>query len=136
MHRYIEKPTKLSDSTLLPKGAWVTVAATPAKDASVWSEPDTFDGLRFYNLRQQAGSESRYQLTTTSSEQIGFGVGRHACPGRFFASHELKILLAHLILKFDWKLSDGEQGRPKSLEIGTEMMPNRNVVLWRKSREV
>ncbi|OKL62743.1 hypothetical protein UA08_01139 [Talaromyces atroroseus] len=136
MHRYVEKPTKLSDNTLLPKGAWVTIAATPAKDANIWTEPDTFDGLRFYNLRQQAGNESRYQLTTTSSEQIGFGVGRHACPGRFFASHELKFLLAQLIVKFDWKLSDSEQGRPKSLEIGTEMMPNRNVVLLRKSRQI
>jgi cytochrome P450 len=136
MHRYIEKPTKLSDSTLLPKGAWVTVAATPAKDPNIWSEPDRFDGLRFYNLRQQAGNESRYQLTTIHAEQIGFGVGRHACPGRFFAAHELKILIAQLISAFDWKLSDLEKGRPKPLEIGTEMMPNRNVVLLRKSRQL
>lgn len=133
MHRYIEKPTKLSDNTILPKGAWVTVAATPAKDPSIWSQPDTFDGYRSYNLRQQVGNENRYQLTTTNAEQIGFGVGRHACPGRFFAAHELKILIAQLILQFDWKLRDGEE-RPKQLVIGTEIMPNRNVVLLRRSR--
>ena len=147
MHRYIEKPTKLSDGSRLPKGAWVTVAATPAKDPNIWSQPETFDGFRFYSLRQQPGNENRYQLTTTNSEQIGFGVGKHACPGRFFASHELKILLAHLIVQFDWKLSDGENNpndnddrnfqsiRPKALEIGTETMPNRNVVLLRRSTQ-
>jgi len=34
---------------------------------------------------------------------MAFGYGEHACPGRFFASNEIKIALIHLLLKYDWK---------------------------------
>jgi cytochrome P450 len=31
------------------------------------------------------------------------GHGKSACPGRFFASSEVKILFAHLLLNYEWK---------------------------------
>jgi len=37
-----------------------------------------------------------------------FGEGLHACPGRFFAINEVKIALCHMLLKYDWRLIDGE----------------------------
>ena len=43
-----------------------------------------------------------------------FGTGRHACPGRFLANLEGKLLLSKLLLKYDFKLKDGEK-RPKDL---------------------
>jgi len=32
-----------------------------------------------------------------------FGHGRHACPGRFFAATEMKLLLAYIIMNYDIK---------------------------------
>lgn len=32
---------------------------------------------------------------------LGFGYGKHSCPGRFFAAHEMKLLLAHLVQHYD-----------------------------------
>jgi cytochrome P450 len=34
---------------------------------------------------------------------MGFGHGRSACPGRFFASNVLKITLCHLLLNYDFR---------------------------------
>lgn len=34
------------------------------------------------------------------------GHGRHACPGRFFASAELKVVLVHILREYDIKLCD------------------------------
>ncbi|KIL59592.1 hypothetical protein M378DRAFT_169103 [Amanita muscaria Koide BX008] len=38
---------------------------------------------------------------------------RHGCPGRFFVKNEFKALLAHVLLKNDVKMADG-QDAPKS----------------------
>lgn len=32
---------------------------------------------------------------------MNFGYGMHACFGRFFATHMIKILLAHLLVNYD-----------------------------------
>lgn len=47
------------------------------------------------------------QLVTTTADFPAFGYGHHACPGRFFAAHEVKLVMCHLLLKYDWKLADG-----------------------------
>lgn len=47
------------------------------------------------------------QLVATAVDFPAFGYGRHGCPGRFFAAHEVKLVICHLLLKYDWKLVDG-----------------------------
>jgi cytochrome P450 len=32
---------------------------------------------------------------------IPFGFGRHACPGRFFALHQAKLMLAYALMNYD-----------------------------------
>lgn len=34
----------------------------------------------------------------------------HSCPGRFFASNEVKVILIHLLTRYDWKwAADGRK---------------------------
>lgn len=47
------------------------------------------------------------QLVSTTTDFMAFGFGTHACPGRFFAAHEVKMAMCHLLLKYDWKMADG-----------------------------
>lgn len=47
------------------------------------------------------------QLVGTAADFPAFGYGHHACPGRFFAAHEVKMVMCHLLLKYDWKVPDG-----------------------------
>lgn len=42
-----------------------------------------------------------------SNSSLTWGYGRHACPGRFLANNELKMILAHALINYDWKLPDG-----------------------------
>jgi cytochrome P450 len=53
------------------------------RDARFYSDPDTFDGLRFYNLRQQPGQENSHQYVSSTDTFLGFGNGMHICPGRY-----------------------------------------------------
>lgn len=126
----------LSDGTRIPKGASITVSAHHMRDESIYPDAQTYRGFRFYDKRQEAGNEHRFQFVTTSPEHLGFGHGIHACPGRFFAANEVKILLAHLLLKYDWKFAeDVGAGRPPNIMHGVENICNPTIKLLYKARQ-
>jgi len=52
-------------------------------------DADQFNPFRFVDR----SPESRKAFATTSKEFLSFGHGRYACPGRFFASTELKVII-------------------------------------------
>ena len=62
-------------------------------------------------------------VTTNNADQLHWGVGTHACPGRFFASYEIKMLLAHILLNYSFKLPPGMQ-RPKDIGRDIRIVPN------------
>ncbi|KAJ7213645.1 hypothetical protein B0H12DRAFT_1033006, partial [Mycena haematopus] len=65
---------------------------------------------------------------------LSFGLGKHACPGRFFAVTELKLMLACIYQNYDIKLEHGGV-RPPSDWFGTTSGANRVAkVLFRKRR--
>jgi hypothetical protein len=82
--RLTMKEGVLSDGTIVPPGWTVAVVSrTVHRDPSVYPNPDTFDPFRFSKLRMEADSDVKYGFTTLDKDYILFGVGRHACPGRF-----------------------------------------------------
>lgn len=40
-------------------------------------------------------------VSTPGDTFLGFGHGKHPCPGRYFAAHEMKLMLAHLVQNYD-----------------------------------
>ncbi|KAI1042927.1 hypothetical protein LB505_013107 [Fusarium chuoi] len=79
-------------------------------DPAKFENPEEFDAWRFYKRRQAGDNTSLF--VQSSPEHAQFGMGKHLCPGRFFAGSELKLCLAHIILKYDIKLKDGCLGKP------------------------
>lgn len=105
-------------------------------DPEIYPDPKTFDGLRFYKLRQASeGDANRYQLTSITKTQLQFGSGRHACPGRWFAAHQNKLVVATLIQQYDIKFKDGE-GRPKGILFQTNQFPNPKAEVLFRTRKV
>ncbi|RHZ56963.1 hypothetical protein CDV55_102522 [Aspergillus turcosus] len=133
LQRLAKADITLSDGTYVPKGGVLIVSAHTFKDESTYPNADTFDGYRFYNKRKQPGNEHRYQFVTTSTEHFAFGHGVHACPGRFFAANEVKILLIHLLMKYDWKFAE-DRGRPQPFMHGVEIICDPTVKLLFKAR--
>ena len=134
MHRVMLQNHKLSDGTVLPKGAHVSMAVNAIQnDPEVTPHPDLFDGLRYYKLRQQDGESHLHQFSTTQDKVLNFGHGANSCPGRFFASLEIKIILVRLIMDYDWKLREG-QSRPANLRAHEFIFPNPDGELLMKAR--
>ncbi|KAF5349930.1 hypothetical protein D9756_009063 [Leucocoprinus leucothites] len=121
-----------SDGTFIPKGTSFAVAGRPINfDEQIYSNPDEFQGFRFVDMDPQ-----KWQMTSLNLEFMGFGIGRRACPGRFFAVTELKTVLARILLDYDIKLADEAAGRPEdTVFAGIFREPSRTAKISVKKRD-
>ncbi|KAL0949829.1 hypothetical protein HGRIS_009864 [Hohenbuehelia grisea] len=120
-----------SNGTYLPKGTFLNVASDAVHHSEEhYSNALDFNPFRFSDLRED-GQQLKHQMVNTNNEYVFFGHGRHACPGRFFASNELKTMLAHVVLNYDVKLKDGIL--PPRQNFGANSSPDRKAhVMFRK----
>lgn len=61
----------------------------------------------------------RLSLPTVTPSFLAFGYGKHACPGRWFASQTMKQALAGIILNYDIEIMDRPRTRQALLNIMT-----------------
>lgn len=115
----------LSNGVHLPYGTHFHAPHDPlCKDPELWENPDEYDPFRFHRLRQQPGKETSGQFVTTTSEFAAFGHGSHACPGRFFASAEVKGFLVILLSRYEFRIPGGGTERPANWRRGWQQGPN------------
>ncbi|KAF9075520.1 cytochrome P450 [Rhodocollybia butyracea] len=122
------RKVKVPGGMTLPDGTWVPENVTIGVamdgihfDEESYENPLKFDPFRFSRPREQylaglAGDKPpvNEDFVTTSERWLPFGHGIHGCPGRFFASNNLKMMLAHLLLNYEvqpWKV------RPPNISI-------------------
>ncbi|KAI0292784.1 cytochrome P450 [Russula brevipes] len=133
MNRLVLRPFTFSNGMTIPAGTLVAIPASAAHtDERTFPNPNEFDGFRFSKLCEGEGDTvtGRYQAISTSGEQLSFGLGRHTCPGRFFAVNEVKALLAHIVVTYDFKFEEGK-GVPPDLCIATLRVPGSANVMFR-----
>ena len=134
MHRVLLQQHRLPDGVTLPKGAHISMAVNAIQnDPEVTPQPEVFDGLRYYKLRQKEGESHLHQFSTTQDNVLNFGHGANSCPGRFFASLEIKIILVRLIMDYDWKLPE-DQGRPANIHCHEFIFPNPDAEIYMRKR--
>ncbi|TGO43441.1 hypothetical protein BHYA_0001g00710 [Botrytis hyacinthi] len=124
----------LSDGTVLPKGVHMVVPVVPISLESVTPDPGVFQGFRFYYGRQKPGQSNLHQFAITDKNNMHFGHGKYSCPGRFFAAHAIKILIAHLILNYDFKFPEGTS-RPGNLLAHEYCFPDPTAHILMKERD-
>lgn len=100
-------------------------------DEAHYPDSSTFDGLRHYKLRRSGtGTDhARNQFVTTNEQNLAFGYGKHACPGRFFAANEIKMIVAKMVLDYDVKMPNGIEERYAQIEVGRATGPDATKTL-------
>jgi len=124
-------PYTFSDGTHLPIGTWVVAPAAAIHQSASIPNPTVFDGFRWDRMGAEdeaSGKASKHAAVATSFENLIFGHGKHACPGRFFAMQELKILLSHVVERFELRLG-GAGGRPRNRFLGVSCLADREGVV-------
>lgn len=117
-------PFTLPNGQHIPSGVTIEVPAVAVNsDSSVFPTADRFDPLRFYDLRQQARDRgaveaaAQNQFVSVSQDSLTFGYGRHACPGRFFAANEIKMILAVALMGYEFKMPGDSTARYPNIEF-------------------
>lgn len=118
--RKVTKPITLSNGQVIPAGVFIEVPSQSLMhDPDVIEDPQKFDAFRSYRAREtarvggvnKAGAAAANQLVTVSPTGLNWGYGRHACPGRFFAANEIKMIVGRALLDYDIRNADGETER-------------------------
>ncbi|KAI8955479.1 cytochrome P450 [Xylaria longipes] len=127
-------PIKLSNGFRVPAGTIVQCNTNMLDEAPAeWGDPSAFDGFRFYKLRSKPEDTNKFQFASTSYDSMQFGFGNDACPGRFFASNQIKIILAYILSNYDFKFEDGVVGRPKNIMFEVNVLADPTIkVLFKK----
>jgi len=113
----------------IPTGATVIVPSYPVMhSADHFDDPETFKPFRFAD--QRADEKTEYvkragkAFASTSSDYLAFGHGKNACPGRFFAANELKLMLAYVVVTYDIEPVKGATERPSDQWFGINRVPD------------
>ncbi|KAJ3941177.1 uncharacterized protein N0V96_009055 [Colletotrichum fioriniae] len=136
--RVMEDDVKLSDGTVLPKTTGVAVSSANMWDPEIYPNPKTFDGRRFLRMREGGNNEHNAQLASVSPEHMGFGLGSHTCPGRFFGASSAKLIMSHILLEYEFKLADDvDKSTVEPMRFGFSTLANpRAKVLIRRRKDV
>ena len=124
----------LSDGIHLPRGTRFSMASAHiSNDPAFTTNPEFFDGFRYSNERQSSGQSFPHQFASTDKRNLHFGHGKYGCPGRFFASQEIKMILAHLLLRYEIKFAEN-CSRPKNMTAFEYIFPDPTGVILFKQR--
>ncbi len=123
-------------------------------DSAHYQHAETFDGFRFVCAGEattpagRMGTETKNDTAGGSRKERGskftdvdwkfpfWGLGKRACPGRFYASALLKVTLARLLLQYDFRLptAAGDGERPLSFTWRSAVVPRQGVRLMVRRR--
>lgn len=121
----------------LPKGCVTVVPGyTVHKDPDIYPDANVFRPFRFAEKRADRNAEfldrARQQWATTTSDFLAFGHGKFACPGRFFAAAELKLMLAHMVMDYDFEM---QESRPRNMWFAINRVPPLKATVRIRRRE-
>lgn len=132
------RPFVFSDGTNLAKGDVACIPMQPAlQNPKSYVDPLTFNPHRFLKdtMTSTNLSSSRSRFTDADVAFPIWGLGKHACPGRHYASLLLKLVLAHVLLRFEIKLPDGNRRSEKrSFYWRSAIVPRSGAVLYFRER--
>ena len=153
----------LADGAWVPKGGHLAAHVLGAHFAEGYARPDEYDPFRFSRPREGGGEASEKRAnghangtaaaaangaatdekgyleqrnlaaSATGASFLTFGHGKHACPGRFFAIAEIKIMLAELLMGYEIQ---PVATRPENVWYREVQLPDKNATLKMRKRKV
>ncbi|KAL2793385.1 cytochrome P450 [Aspergillus keveii] len=131
----------------IPAGSTVCVSSyNILHNPSIYPDPESFDGRRFIQPEHEqkhlqdrgpdssSGGCNRNRYTEVSEENLLWGYGSLACPGRHHASTVLKLLLVNFLMNFEMRLVDENKRSSWCWEEFTLPVESTRVLLTRRAR--
>ncbi|RYP77946.1 hypothetical protein DL771_000805 [Monosporascus sp. 5C6A] len=121
----------------LPQGVTVCVSGWGLHhDEGVYPQPFEFVHDRFMRSSSEVGKKTtdtgQAAAAETDRHFAAWGIGKHACPGRFFAVDLTKIILTHVLVDYEVEVL-GE--RPENVWIEYNVIPPPGATLSIRRRK-
>ncbi|KAK0741614.1 cytochrome P450 [Apiosordaria backusii] len=114
------KPLSFTDSSNktwhLAKGDWLCTPLWALNMSDqIYTNPEKFDGFRFVpsevlkaisesSPKTKPAQSKPGKIYDTDYEWLMFGIGKQACPGRFYATATFKLIIATIVRKYDLRM--------------------------------
>ncbi|XXH00988.1 hypothetical protein Hte_007339 [Hypoxylon texense] len=144
MKRVFIRAHTFRDGTHVPAGAYACMPVHAIEnDEAHTPDPERFDGLRNFRAREEwerqtannRKSKKEFLFDTPTLTSLSFGYGKTACPGRFFASHAIKVVLVKMFTDYEFRFLPGG-GRPQGIMAHEFLFPSpRQKMLTRRKKE-
>ncbi len=136
--RKVMSTIKLSDGTIILPGDTIAMPSGPmAQDQIYYDNPTKFDGFRFLNAtakEQDAPQSMENEYTGIEPGNLTWGNGRFSCPGRWYASLMMKLLLARFILEYDLEFPESQNVQPLDFVMDVHVLPDMKQRILIKKR--
>ncbi|KAL9134254.1 MAG: hypothetical protein Q9175_004568 [Cornicularia normoerica] len=119
----------LPNGTHIPRGTWLGVPVQAVHmDGDLYDKPYEYKPFRFTKMRSEnyAQSQEKVDATDIGDTFLGWSYGRYACPGRWFAVQNLKLMIAYITLNYEIQPIDK---RPESLVFGDANVPSMSACI-------
>lgn len=81
---------------------------------------EVFDAYRFVDKKMKS--------TTVGPNHLTFGIGAHACPGRYFAANEIKYVLVEMLIRYNVRTKSGARAKDNVLFGMTRFPSNEHLI--------
>lgn len=131
------------DGTVIPRGSWACVPLRILqRDPKTYADPQVFNGHRFITASNAQNNRATdvlnkeglvaTQLTDVSNSFLIWGMGRRVCPGRFFATDVLRLIVVTMLENYDLALDMTSRERTWSWK--TAIIPKFTVELGMRTK--
>jgi cytochrome P450 len=105
--------------------------AQPSAVKNVFDSFTSKEDIEAARLSEANGDPKKPKSSVSLDDAfLGFGFGKYACPGRFFALNEMKIFMAHMLLNYDVEYL---KVRPQHMNIISLKLPlNKGTIRVRR----
>ncbi|KAI3317745.1 cytochrome P450 [Xylariaceae sp. AK1471] len=139
MKRLFKQSHTFHNGIHVPAGTFTTMmVAEIENDPEHTPNPEVFDALRSYREKQVLGlsgpAARDLDFSAATRTALGFGFGRSACPGRFFASLIIKMVFVKLLTEYEFSFLPGE-GRPQTTSLHDFLItsPTQKILVKRRA---
>ncbi|KAF3059495.1 Ent-kaurene oxidase [Daldinia childiae] len=135
--RLVLAPITLSNGFTIPAGTHICAASDArSRDPALYESPLEFRPLRFYAPSTETGADidTANLFSSVAAGDSWFGAGRQACPGRWYASAQIKLVLCLLLINYEFKFPEGQKERPKNWVKDEKTGPDMEQMIWVRRR--
>ncbi|RAH44658.1 putative cytochrome P450 [Aspergillus brunneoviolaceus CBS 621.78] len=147
LRRKVLQPFTLADGTTLAKNDVACIPLQPIlRDPDLYADPHTFNPYRFIIPQdpEKVNEGTRNPTTRTTSSDFTdadvtfpiWGLGKRACPGRYYASLLLKLVLAQILLRYEVKMVETAKDERRYFYWRSAIVPKAGAGLLFRERGV